>query len=89
MSSLMLLASILWKLCPGQNPKLKFAKGNTSKNSWNIVMDLLHNVILSKLCPGQDFVTHGQTDGQSDSTLPPPNFVCGGIITRNRNGIEL
>ena len=25
--------------------------------------------------------TDGQTDGQGDSSIPPPNFVAGGIIT--------
>ena len=40
--SFKLLASILWKLCPWQKSKLKFTKGNNSKNSWNRDMVLVH-----------------------------------------------
>ena len=39
---LVYVASILWKLCPNKNPKLKFTKGNKSKNIWNRVMVLVH-----------------------------------------------
>ena len=28
-----------------------------------------------------DGQTDGRTDGQGDSSIPPPNFVAGGIIT--------
>ena len=64
-----------------KSPKLKFTKGNNSKNKWNRVLvlklytALLHNVtylcmkllalILLKLCPVQDIVTHGPTYRQT------------------------
>ena len=39
--NLKLLASILWKLYPGQKFKVKIYKGNNSKNKWNKVIVLV------------------------------------------------